>query len=137
MLCITGFYQAVLLIGLLMSTNVVLCDDDDDKTGFIGSALRQFAKVDVVPIIPNDAHINGTWSAVGAWPIVPFHMVLLKTGRILSYGTNPQASTAKGFYYDVWDPTLGLSDPNAHDTLPTQTKTNIFCSGQVTVPGRG
>jgi hypothetical protein len=83
----------------------------------------------------DDPYINGTWSPVGAWPIVPIHMILLKTGKVLSYGTNPAGDSGQGFYYDVWEPSLGLFDPSSHSTLPTQTATNIFCSGQVNIPG--
>jgi galactose oxidase len=35
----------------------------------------------------------------------------------------------------VWDPAVGLTNPASHHTLPTQTATNIFCSGQVNLPG--
>jgi hypothetical protein len=82
-----------------------------------------------------DPHVNGTWSPVGPWPIVPIHMVLLKTGKVLSYGTNPEGQGGQGFFYDAWDPAVGLADPASHHTLPTQTATNIFCSGQVNLPG--
>jgi hypothetical protein len=83
----------------------------------------------------DDPYINGTWSPVGAWPIAPIHMILLKTGKVLSYGTTPAGDNGQGFYYDVWEPSLGLFDPSSHRTLPTQTATNIFCSGQVNIPG--
>jgi hypothetical protein len=76
-------------------------------------------------------HVNGTWSAVEPWPIVPIHMILLKTGKVLSYGTNPAGQGGQGFFYDVWDPSIGLANASSHFTLPTQTATNIFCSGQV------
>jgi hypothetical protein len=78
-----------------------------------------------------DPHVNGTWSAVEPWPIVPIHMILLKTGKVLSYGTNPAGQGGQGFFYDVWDPSIGLANASSHSTLPTQTATNIFCSGQV------
>ena len=81
-------HRVVLLIIFLVSTGVVLCDDEE--TGF-GSLLEAaFDNEGAVPFIDNDPHINGTWSPVADWPIVPIHMVLLKTGKILSYGTNPQ-----------------------------------------------
>jgi hypothetical protein len=84
--------------------------------------------------VAGDPYINGTWSPVYAWPLVPIHMILLKNGKILSYGTNPNGNGGQGFHYDVWDPSLGLSDPNSHYTMPSTTATNIFCSGQVTIP---
>jgi hypothetical protein len=81
-----------------------------------------------------DPHLNGTWSAVGAWPIAPIHMILLHNGKVLSYGTSPTGRAGHAFHYDVWDPSKGLLDPTAHRVLPTQTATNIFCSGQVNLP---
>ena len=129
-------HQAVALFSLLVMS-VVFCKDDvlEEDFGPNNRALWNAAgSTTNETTIPSDAHINGMWSRAAPWPIVPIHMVLLPTGKILSYGTNPQASNGQGFYYDVWDPTLGLFDPNAHHTLPTTTVTNIFCSGQVIVP---
>jgi hypothetical protein len=89
---------------LLMTTCVVLCDD---------------------------AHINGTWSAVMDWPLAPIHMVLTTTGKILTYGWNKNSvhlyQRGQRFYYDLWDPSTGV-----HDTIPTDTDGNpdtyIFCT---------
>jgi hypothetical protein len=85
--------------------------------------------------------VNGTWSPVGAWPLSPVHMILLKNGKVLTYGQggpvsmNGDSADPNLFYYDVWDPSLGLDNPSSHHTLPTQTGTDIFCSGQVNIPG--
>lgn len=87
-------------------------------------------------VLCDDAHINGTWSAVYDWPLAPIHLVLLKTGKILSYGNMNNGSPEDKFYFDVWDPTT-----NTHLTRPVEhggnVNTNIFCSGQVTVPTDG
>ena len=99
----------LLLVCLLMTTNVVLCDD---------------------------AHINGTWLPVQDWPMVPIHMVLTKSGSVLSYGNKNNGNPELKFWYDVWDPSS-----NTHRTLTTDIGgnpgDNIFCSGQVTVPTTG
>jgi hypothetical protein len=83
----------------------------------------------------DDPYINGTWSPVGAWPIAPIHMILLKNGKVLSYGTGPAGRAGQAFHYDVWDPSIGLDDSSSHYTMRSTTETNIFCSGQVNLPG--
>jgi hypothetical protein len=88
----------------------------------------------IVPAVADDPILNGTWSPVGAWPIAPIHMILLKNGKVLSYGTNPNGNGGQGFHYDVWDPTIGLANSSSHYTMPSTTATNIFCSGQVNLP---
>jgi hypothetical protein len=96
------------------------------------------------PSIPptNDlAHlsVNGTWSPVGPWPLSPIHMILLKNGKVLTYGQGSQAmidNDPNSFFYDVWNPSLGLFNTSSHNTLPTQTRTNMFCGGQVNIPGK-
>jgi hypothetical protein len=82
-----------------------------------------------------DPFINGTWTPIAAWPISPIHMILLSSGKVLTYGKSPTIADGDGFHYDVWDPRLGLFNSSSHRTLPTQTRTDIFCSGQVNIPG--
>ena len=40
------------------------------------------------------------------WPILGLHAILLPDSRVLNYGTNVKSQDT--FYYDVWDPKLGL-----------------------------
>ena len=82
-----------------------------------------------------DPYINGTWSPVQSWPFLTIHMVMLKNGKVLSYGNinsgRPFLPDEK-FYYDVWDPTT-----NEHKTITYNggpKGNNLFCSGQVQLP---
>lgn len=102
----------LLLICLQLTTSVVLCAD---------------------------AHINGTWLPVQSWPFVAIHMVLTKSGSVLSYGPaapGVQRIPDMKFWYDVWDPSS-----NTHNTLTTDIGgnygANLFCSGQVMDPTTG
>jgi hypothetical protein len=81
----------------------------------------------------NDPSMNGTWSSVADWPVLPMHMVLLKTGKVLTYGNNADRKN-KAIFYDVWDPSVGLFDPTSHHTLDARTPARLFCNAQVNLP---
>lgn len=104
--------------------------DTGGTAGFRGFFPVETATAD------SDAHLIGHWSPVVSWPICPIHAILLKDGRILTYGSNPEAHGSAGFHYDVWDPKLGMGD-DSHQTLNVTTDTNIFCSGQINLPDSG
>ena len=53
---------------------------------------------------PPDANLKGAWSAVGTWPLIAVHMVLMPDGRVLTYGTRRHRQADRLFIYDVWDP---------------------------------
>jgi len=78
-------------------------------------------------------NVNGTWSNVHNWPLIPVHAVLLPDQRILTYGSTASGVQSGRFIYDVWDPAGGLA--GGHLTLPNQTVTDTFCSSQVVLPG--
>jgi len=78
-------------------------------------------------------NVNGAWSNVTDWPLIPVHAVLLPDERILSYGSAANGFQTGRFIYDVWDPSGGLS--GGHLTLPNQTVTDLFCSSQIVLPG--
>jgi YVTN family beta-propeller protein len=80
-------------------------------------------------------NVNGTWSAVITWPLIPIHATLMPDGRVLTYGSSATGQQGAFFIYDVWDPTQGLS--NGHMTLNNLTQTDIFCSSQVVMPQNG
>ena len=80
--------------------------------------------------------VHGTWSPVGAWPLIALHSVLIPDGRVLTYGTDGNGQQTGLFIYDVWDPAAG-GIPNGHLTLPNGTNTDIFCSAQVILPTSG
>ena len=105
------------------------------------SAFAQGAPAPVPPapfdplVIPPDASTKGAWSAVGAWPVIAVHMVLMPDGRVLSYGTDGTGKQTGFFNYDVWDSAVGLG--GGHLTLPNGTGTDVFCSSQLVLPEGG
>jgi hypothetical protein len=86
-------------------------------------------------VIPADAHLRGAWSAVGDWPVIAVHMVLLPDGRVMSFGTDSTGRQTGFFNYDVWDSAEGLG--GGHLTLPNGTGTDVFCSSQLLLPQGG
>jgi hypothetical protein len=84
---------------------------------------------------PPDANLKGAWSAVGTWPLIPVHMVLMPDGSVLSYGTDRTGRQTGMFIYDVWDSAVGLG--GGHLTLPNGTGTDVFCSSQLVLPEGG
>ena len=87
--------------------------------------------------ILSDPYVNGTWGPVQDWPLIAIHSVLLKNGKLLTYGNINSGKLVPDldFYYDVWDPAT-----NTHHTLSYnggEKGTNIFCSGQVQLSSTG
>jgi Domain of unknown function (DUF1929) len=83
-----------------------------------------------------DTYLKGSFGPVVNWPLIPLHVVLLPDGRVLSYGTDGAGNQTGQFTYDVWNPTLGTG-ASSHLTLPNTTATDIFCTGQIVLPGSG
>lgn len=82
-------------------------------------------------IIPEKGDpVRGIFSPVVDWPFIPIHAILMKDGRILTYGSTKQGFQSGMFFYDVWSPFLGGS-PSAHQTLPNTTRVDLFCSSQL------
>jgi Domain of unknown function (DUF1929) len=121
-----------LLLTALTST-VLSCGGSGD----LSSASNETPKYILKPtgVVPADAHINGMWSPVVNWPIIPIHAALLPDGRVLTYGTDSTGNQSGYFIYDVWDPKEGLNA--GHLTLPNATGTDIFCASQVLLPESG
>lgn len=76
--------------------------------------------------------VRGVFSPVIDWPMIPIHAILTRDGRVLTYGSTKRGFQSGMFYYDVWSPFLG-SGPGAHQTLPNNTKVDLFCSSQLTM----
>ena len=68
--------------------------------------------IDVLALSP-EASV-GLWSAPVNWPIVPLHMHLLSTGKVLAWGKVGQPQ--------LWDPAPGTFREMAVDTM-------LFCAG--------
>lgn len=65
-----------------------------------------------------DPAVVGQWSAPFAWPEVAVHMMLLDTGKVLTW----QQGTGQTFT-DIWDPASGTFASALDST------TNLFCAG--------
>lgn len=74
----------------------------------------------------------GKWGSVFSWPIVGIHAVLTQSGKLLTFGTNPDGTQGGSMVHDLWDPVTGehrLIDHH-HDT-----PTDIFCAAAIILPG--
>lgn len=83
----------------------------------VGTVLGGPVRADVDIIDDETARALGHWSPVLCWPLVPIHLHLLPTGKVLFWGTNELGQVR------IWDPeTEELEQPAGpgHD---------IFCSG--------
>ena len=83
------------------------------------------------PALANSRH--GAWSPLHNWPVMPIHTVVMRDGRILSFGTDTNGDQTGSLVYDVWDSKLGLTAA-AHTTLTNETQTDIFCAGMLNLP---
>ncbi len=82
--------------------------------------------------IPADAHVNGVWSAVYDWPLIPIHSVLMPDGRVMTYGSQPDGASTAYFSLDVWD---NAGEPTAgHLSVVNGTGNDIFCGSQLLLP---
>ncbi|HKY90430.1 MAG TPA: galactose oxidase-like domain-containing protein [Nevskiaceae bacterium] len=110
------------------------CGPDPASPGEADAAAK--AGTQFLDAIPADADVNGAWSAVHDWPLIPLHDILLPDGRVLSYGSNPDGNPTAYYVYDVWDPSKGFG-PDSHTTYPNNTGTDLFCAAQILLPKRG
>ena len=78
--------------------------------------------VNLQPLPPEAT--TGTWDAPVAWDIVPLHMNLLPSGKILAWGRNEYPSGLMG-QPRLWDPTSGA--PGAATEVDADTM--LFCAG--------
>jgi Galactose oxidase-like, Early set domain/Bacterial Ig-like domain (group 1) len=72
------------------------------------------------------AATTGSWGPVVAWPMVPLHMHLLPTGKILAWGKyDTGANGTMGGRPRLWDPAAG--PPTTARMIDVDTM--LFCSG--------
>ncbi len=73
--------------------------------------------------LPEEA-TTGEWDAPVPWDIVPLHMTLLPTGKVLAWGKYETATTSAS-EPRLWNPAAGTPDGAAKITEPDM----LFCSG--------
>jgi hypothetical protein len=80
------------------------------------------------PLPPEAA--SGRWGAVVNWDIVPLHMSLLPTGKILAWGKTDVPPDTMGMPR-VWDPAAG---PPTTARMIMEVDTMLFCAGHTLMP---
>jgi hypothetical protein len=87
-----------------------------------GTASVTSAPVTITPL-PSEA-TSGKWGPLVSWPIVPLHITLLPTGKVIGWGKYEDGGVmgTHGTIPRLWDPTTGLFRGIQADTM-------LFCSG--------
>ena len=95
-----------------------------------GTSSVTSSPVSLSPLLP-EATV-GKWGAVVPWSIVPLHMSLLPTGKILAWGKfeDGGAMGTMATRPRLWDPAAGL--PTTALEVPADTM--LFCSGHTLMP---
>lgn len=75
---------------------------------------------------------SGVWGGLFSWPIVGIHAVLTASGKLLTFGTDPDGTQGGGMVHDVWDPVTGEHRLIHHHMA---TPTDIFCAAAIILPG--
>jgi hypothetical protein len=84
--------------------------------------------------LPTEA-TTGKWGPLVPWAIVPLHMSLLPTGKVIGWGKYEDGNGATGSMKTrprVWDPVASPND--ASGALSTTVDTMLFCSGHTLMP---
>jgi hypothetical protein len=77
-----------------------------------------------IKALPPEA-TTGKWGPLVSWSIVPLHMSLLPTGKILAWGRYEAGTTMMG-NPRLWDPSVG--PPTT--AIQVRADTMLFCAGQ-------
>jgi Domain of unknown function (DUF1929)/Bacterial Ig-like domain (group 1) len=92
-----------------------------------GASSVTSAPVDLSPLPPEAT--TGEWGPLVNWDIVPLHMHLLPTGKLLAWGKYEPGGTVMGMPR-LWDPASG--QPTGALKIPVDTM--LFCSGHAFMP---
>lgn len=88
-----------------------------------GAAATTSPTITIAALPPEAA--TGKWDASVAWSIVPLHMSLLPTGKVLAWGKF-EVGTSQMANPRLWDPSVG--PPTTAVRVPADTM--LFCAGQ-------
>jgi len=72
-----------------------------------------------------DPSVVGQWGSVTFWPILPIHVTLLPTGKVLAYGHDSTVNTTLA---TIWDPATNSFTPTSFGAA------DLFCSGHSLLP---
>lgn len=92
-----------------------------------GAASAQSATF-TLRALPAEA-TRGKWDAPVSWDIVPLHLTLLPTGKLLAWGKYESGTSAMA-NPRLWDPAAGA--PTSARTIPVPDM--LFCSGHTLMP---
>ena len=95
-----------------------------------GAASVTSSPIELSPLLPEAT--TGDWGPLVSWDIVPLHMSLLPTGKILVWGKTdgPGAGIDTLGVPRLWDPSSG--SPAAAIRIPLDTM--LFCAGHTLMP---
>jgi galactose oxidase len=92
--------------------------------GFSTGAAAATSSTITVKALPPEA-TTGKWDPLVSWSIVPLHMSLLPTGKILAWGKF-EAGTPMMGNPRLWDPSVGAPTT----AIQVRADTMLFCAGQ-------
>ena len=69
---------------------------------------------------PSDPSVVGQWGSVTSWPILPIHVTLMPTGKVLAWGHDATDNTTAA---TLWDP-----NTNGFQTT-SFSSADLFCAG--------
>lgn len=97
-------------------------------------AVNQPSDPGMGAIVPTaDAVQNGMFGAQVAWPIVPLHASVARTGSLVTWGTPISTASQAGVAYDVWNPAAGFGR-TAHDDFASEHGYDSFCNAFTELP---
>ena len=68
---------------------------------------------------PPDPSVVGQWGSITAWPILPIHVTLMPTGKVLAYGHDSTVNTTLA---TIWDPATN----SFHDDVVQQCRSVLL-----------
>ena len=79
----------------------------------------------LVPRVWAQTNVQGQWGAVTSWPILPIHVTLMPTGKVLAWGHDATNNTTLA---TIWDPST-----NSFQTT-SFSNADLFCAGHGLLP---
>ena len=118
--------------GIARFADLGISGTGDHTIQFSSSAGSVTSSPVAVQALPPEA-TSGKWGPVVNWDVVPLHMSLLPTGKIIAWGKyeNGGAMGTMATIPRLWDPASGNPPTSAK---MVQADTMLFCSGHTQMP---